>query len=626
MANFLRVLAYLRYNRVATTLAYVSLAGTVAFGILTPLVIKQVIDAGIAHHNRPFLLAAAGLVVVVSVGLGGFEYLQTYLGQYLGQTVALHMRDQLYDRVQRQSFSFHDRNETGQLMSRATVDVEQVRQFVQAGLLQLIYTVLLFVFTVVVVVRINWQLGLIMVAAMPLIGARAFVVSKRLRPLWQRVQQAQGAFTTVLQENIVGVRVVRAFVRERAELEKFNGSNQIVRIDSLEANRLAAFNQPMMLFLLNCATAAILWFGGRQVIHHSLTLGALVAFLEYRNNLAAPVRTVGFMLNMWSRAAAAGQRVFEILDKEPDIQDRPGARTVADTTGHVRFENVAFGYDPERPVLHHVDIDARPGQLIALLGPSGSGKSTVIQLLPRFYDVTSGRITLDGHDIRDVTLSSLRRHIGIVLQDPFLFSATLHDNIAYGVPHATREDVVRVARAARMHDFISSLPDAYETWVGERGITLSGGQRQRIAIARTLLLNPRILILDDATSSVDMGTEYLIQQALAELMRGRTTFVIAQRLRTIRHADQILVLQNGTIVERGRHDELLVEGGLYREIYDLELRDQEELSRAELNAPGPSFSTEPALTVNGKAHANTGGLDSTGSPSTNPSQQRHGDL
>lgn len=579
MTIILRVFTYLRFNWRAAVLAYLSLAGTVAFGVLTPLVIKRVIDVGIRHRDYRALALGAVLVVVVALALGFFEYWQSYLGQYLSQTVALHLRNDLYDCMQHQSFAFHDRNETGQLMSRATVDVEQVRQFVQAGMLQLTYTIVLFITTVVIVLNINWQLALILLASMPLISGRAFYTSRRLRPLWQRVQQAQGAFTTVLQENIVGARVVRAFVRERQELEKFNRSNKIVRVDSLEANRISAFNQPLMLFLLNCATAALLWYGGREVIHSRLTLGGLVAFVEYRSNLAAPVRTVGFLLNMWSRAAASSQRVFEIIDAESEVHDRPGATDLGNVEGHVTFENVAFGYDTKRPILHDVEIDAQPGELIALLGPSGSGKSTITQLLPRFYDVTSGRITIDGHDIRDVTVTSLRRNVGIVLQDPFLFSATMHDNIAYGVPGASREQVIEVAKAARMHDFILTLPDGYETWVGERGVTLSGGQRQRVAIARTLLLDPRVLILDDATSSVDMETEYLIQQALSELMRGRTTFVIAQRLRTVRHASQILVLKDGIIVERGRHEALLEQDGVYREIYDLELRDQEELGR-----------------------------------------------
>jgi ATP-binding cassette subfamily B protein len=586
MRTILRTLLYLRFNKKAAVLALCSLAGNVAFSVFTPLILKRVIDYAIARHNHSALVLAAALVVLVSLGLGFFEFWQSYLGQYLSQTVALRLRDDLYDTVQRQSFAFHDRNETGQLMARATIDVEQIRQFIQMGLLQLTYTIVLFVVTVVVMVELNWELGLILLAVMPLIGFRAFKVSRRLRPLWLRVQNAQGVFTTVLQENIVGARVVRAFTREREELAKFNKSNLIVRVDSLEANKIAAFNQPMLVFMLNAAAAIILLYGGWEVMHGLLTLGGLVAFLEYRTDLAGPVRTVGFLLNQWTRAMASATRVYDILDAESAVTEKPDAVDLRarEPQGYVRFESVGFGYEADRPILRGIDMDAPSGKLIALLGPSGSGKSTITQLLPRFYDVTTGRITIDGLDIRDVTLASLRATVGIVLQDPFLFSATIHENIAYGRPEATREQVIRVAKAARLHDFIETLPDGYETWVGERGITLSGGQRQRIAIARTLLLDPRVLILDDATSSVDMETEYLIQQALAELLRGRTTFVIAQRLRTVRNADEIVVLKDGQIVERGRHEELIEQDGLYREIYDLELRDQEDLAQLEADA------------------------------------------
>jgi ABC-type multidrug transport system fused ATPase/permease subunit len=586
MRTVFRTLVYLRYNRRAAMLALLALAGNVAFSVFTPLVLKRVIDFAIAKNNHAALVEAAVLVIVISLGLGFFEFWQSYLGQYLSQTVALRLRDDLYDTVQRQSFAFHDRNETGQLMARATIDVEQIRQFIQMGLLQLTYTIVLFVVTVVVMLELNWQLGLILLAVMPIIGFQAFRVSRRLRPLWLRVQNAQGAFTTVLQENIVGARVVRAFTREREELEKFNKSNLVVRIDSLEANRIAAFNQPLLVLMLNAAAAIILLYGGWEVMRGTLTLGGLVAFLEYRTDLAGPVRTVGFLLNQWTRAMASASRIFDILDAESAVTDKPDAINLLarQPQGHVRFEHVGFGYEADRPILRDIEMDAPPGKLIALLGPSGSGKSTITQLLPRFYDVTAGRITIDGLDIRDITLASLRATVGIVLQDPFLFSATIHENIAYGRPDATREQVIRVAQAARLHEFIESMPDGYETWVGERGITLSGGQRQRIAIARTLLLDPRVLILDDATSSVDMETEYLIQQALAELLRGRTTFVIAQRLRTVRNADEIVVLKDGHVAERGRHEELIEQDGLYREIYDLELRDQEDLAQLEADA------------------------------------------
>ncbi len=331
-----------------------------------------------------------------------------------------------------------------------------------------------------------------------------------------------------------------------------------------------------MVLALNVITALVVWFGGYAVVGGRLSLGTLFAATQYALLLGTPVRTFGFMVNWFTRARGAGDRIFGVLDIPPDIADAPTAHPLAMVRGNVRFENVSFGYDANNPVVQHIEIDAQPGQVVALLGATGSGKSTIVHLLPRFYDVTTGRITIDGMDIREVTLDSLRHSIGVVLQDIFLFNATIAENIAYGVSGATKEQIIAAAQAARIHDFIMSLPDGYETWVGERGVTLSGGQKQRVAIARTLLLDPRILVLDDATSSVDMETEYLIQQALSEVMRGRTTFVVASRLRTIKNADQILVLDRGRIVERGTHDTLLTRGGAYARLYDLQLRDQEE--------------------------------------------------
>jgi ABC-type multidrug transport system fused ATPase/permease subunit len=575
-----RLFKRLRPHWPGLVLAYICMVAVVAFTTITPLLIKAVINTGIGHRDLGLLAMLALAVIGVSIGRGAFAYGQSYLAQWLSQKIAFDLRNDLYDRYQRLSFSFHDRNETGQLMSRATVDVEVCRQFLSQGLLTLTSTAIQFVTVAIIITKLDWQIALILLATMPLIAAQAFYTSRRLRSHWQRVQNANGALTSVLQENLTAMRVVKAFSRERLEAIKFNKANETIRFFSLAANRLSAFNQPFMSFLLNVATAAIIWFGGRQVIDGALTLGALVAFTEYRQQLATPVRTVGFQLNLAMRAVSAGERIFEVLDTISEIRDRPGAVPLEKVQGHVRFEDVGFAYDPARPVVQHIEIDATPGQVIALLGPPGSGKSTIINLLPRFYDVTSGRVTIDGVDIRDVTLASLRGNIGIVLQDPFLFNATIRNNISYGLPETSEEEIISAAKLARIHDFIQSLPDGYDTWVGERGITLSGGQRQRVAIARTLLLDPRILILDDSTSSVDMETEFLIQQALQAVMAGRTTFVIAQRLRTVRDADQIVVLAAGRIVERGRHEELIEARGLYRRIYDLELREQEALLEA----------------------------------------------
>lgn len=572
-----RILFRLRPHWAGVLAAYLCTGAVVLFTVATPLLIKAVVDIGIGRRDLRLLAILALGIVGVSLLRGAFAYGQQYLAQWLSQKQAFDLRNELYDRYQRLSFAFHDRSETGQLMARATVDVEVARQFVQQGLLSLSQTIIQFVAIVALMFKFDWRIALVMLITLPAIGIRAFTVSRGLRRLWFQVQTATGAMTSVLQENITAQRVIKAFSRERAETEKFETSNRAIRVISLEANRTAAFNQPLLSFLLNLATAFILWFGGREVIGGAMTLGALVAFTEWRQQLATPVRAVGQQLNTMMRAVGAGDRIFEILDTTSEVQEKPDAIALEAITGHVRFEGVGFAYDHEHHAVENVDIDASPGQLIALLGPPGSGKSTLTYLLPRFYDVTEGRITIDGMDIRDVTLASLRDNIGLVLQDPFLFNSTIRENIAYGSPSASQETIIEAAKAARIHDFIMSLPDGYDTWVGERGSTLSGGQRQRVAIARTLLRDPRILILDDSTSSVDMETEFLIQQALTTVMQGRTTFVIAQRLRTIRDADQILVLEGGRIVERGTHDELVERNGSYRRIYDLELRDHESL-------------------------------------------------
>lgn len=605
----LRLLARLRRAWWIVLLAYGCLVGSVAFTVVVPALTQLVIDRGIglSRDGAPTgsvakLAFYASLIVAAAAVRGLFAYGQSYLAEYLSQRIAYDLRNDLYDRIQRLSFSFHDRSQTGQLMSRATTDVDVARMFLSMGLLRAAYTVVLFVVVLVLMVRLNLLLALIMLVSMPLVAARAVAVSRRVRPLSLTVQQKMGEYTAVLQENLIGVRAVKAFAREEEEHAKFQAANWAVREKNLEANRITAFNQPLMLFLLNASTAALLLFGGWAVIDGDITLGMLVAFLQYRVQLAAPVRLLGFISNLIARASSAGERIFEILDAESEVADRPGAITLAAVEGHVRFENVRFGYGGQeggapaadaprarpggtatgsqlrsvRPVVDGIDIDAPPGETVAVLGATGSGKSTILNLLPRFYDVTGGRITIDGTDIRDVTVASLRANVGVVLQDVFLFSATVRDNIAYGRPDASVQELEAAARAARIHDFIMTLPDGYDTWVGERGVTLSGGQKQRVAIARTLLLDPRVLVLDDSTSSVDMETEFLIQQALREVMRGRTTFVIAHRLRTVRDADQILVLDRGRIVQRGRHTELVDQPGLYRDIYELQFKDQEE--------------------------------------------------
>jgi ATP-binding cassette subfamily B protein len=435
---------------------------------------------------------------------------------------------------------------------------------------------------------INWRLTLVSFACLPFIGYVAIVLVTKLRPLWTRIQQQMASMGTVLQENLSGIRVVKAFSRQQYERQKFEKEAHILYDDQIRVARIQAFGGPFMTFLTTIASSLVLWYGGMQVIQGHLTAGQLTTFYIYLGLLIPPIRMLGPIVDLTSRGIASGQRIFEILDTQSAVQEKPNAQVLANINGDVKFTGVNFKYQRigsrETPgnILEDINLETKSGEMVALLGATGSGKTTLVNLIPRFYDVTAGSITIDGIDIRDVTLDSLRKNVGIVQQDVFLFTGTIRDNIAYGAVNATEEDIINATKSAQLHDYIKSLPNGYDTWVGERGVTLSGGQKQRLSIARTLLINPRILILDDSTSSVDTETEYLIQQALRELMKGRTTFVIAQRLQTVKDAEQIFVLDKGKIVERGTHLQLLKEGKIYGQIYELQLRAQEEALGSEV--------------------------------------------
>jgi ATP-binding cassette subfamily B protein len=557
-------------------------------------------DQLVATGEEKYLFIAGAAVVGAALVRGIFSYGQAYLGEWLSQHVAFDLRNRIYDRLQRLSYAYHDQQQTGAIMSRATQDVEAVRWFIAMGVMRGIYVFLLMAGVLFFMLIANWQLALVVWAFIPFIVWRSTVMAMTLAPIWMSIQQGMAQMATVLQEALSGARVVKAFGREDYEGEKFRREAEDLFGKSYRSSRVQAANGPAMSGLWLAATAATLLFGGVQVANGNMEVGELTAFLLYLAILQMPVRVLGWIIMVTARANAAGERIYEILDAESAVKDKPGALELENVTGHVRFENVSFGYDAVSPVIKDIDIDAEPGQIIALMGPTGSGKTTVVNLMPRFYDVTGGAIKIDGHDIRDVTVASLRRTIGVVQQDVFLFAATVRENIAYGAVEATQEEIEEAAKAAHIHDFIMSLPDGYDTWVGERGITLSGGQKQRIAIARTLLMDPPVLILDDSTSSVDTQTEFQIQQSMARVMQGRTTFVIAQRLRTVKMADQILVLQDGQIVERGRHEEMLAKDGIYRQIYDLELRDQEEaLAAHEAPAAGTASVRERGAGVAG---------------------------
>ncbi|MBE3560783.1 MAG: ABC transporter ATP-binding protein [Ktedonobacteraceae bacterium] len=581
---YLRILGLLKPHWLATLGTVLSVLLATGFALVVPWLIAWVVDVGVRSGHLEDLLLAAGAVLLASALRGFFAYGQGYLSQALSNIIAYDLRKQMYDHLQRLSFSFHDESETGQIMSRMTADIEAVRNFIPLGLVRGLVAVATFGSVSVILFLLDWPLALITLVSVPLLLFLSRQVSRRLRPLWLGVQNGAGELSTVMQESLSGVRVVKSFAREDFEIEKFEQKNRTLRGLNMKAMRLAAWNQPLMVLVLNIITVLVVWVGGIAVIGNRLSLGTLVAVTQYVLVLATPVRTFGFMINWFTRGLSGGIRVFELLDTKTTIEDAPDAVELKDVQGHVRFEHVSFSYSNGKEVLHDISIDAPPGKVVALLGSTGSGKSSLLHLLPRFYDVTAGQVTIDGHDVRKVTLRSLRRAISLVLQDVFLFNATIRENIAYGVENVTEEQIIAAAKMARIHDFIMTLPDGYDTWVGERGVTLSGGQKQRIAIARTLLLDPRVLVLDDSTSSVDMETEYLIQQALDAVMRGRTTFVVASRLRTIKHADQILVIENGRIVERGMHATLVKQNGPYSRLYDLQLREQEEFEAQMLQA------------------------------------------
>ena len=462
-------------------------------------------------------------------------------------------------------------------MSKATADVEAIRRFVNMGLVRALEVVVRVIALILILSFMNWELTLISLSFVPFIVIRSSIVMGRLRRMWLQVQLRMGEAVTILQENLVGIHVVKAFASEEFEKKKFAKKAQELREEYYQSERLQGTNSAWMTLFFTSGMGLILWYGGWEVIRGNLTEGGLTKFILYLSQLTFPIRMSSFIINSFSRAITSGGRIFDVIDAESPVVEKPDARVLDRPQGRVEFEDVSFAYESRMPALQHLSIAAEPGQITAILGAPGSGKSTIVNLLPRFYDVSEGRITIDGQDIRDFTLESLRHNVGIVQQDVFLFSATIHDNIAYGVKDATREAVIEAATVAQLHDHIDSLPDGYDTWVGERGSTLSGGQRQRLSIARSILTDPPVLILDDSTSSVDVETERMIHRAMVNVMKDRTTFVIAHRLSTVREADLIVVLKDGQIAEQGTHEELLAANSFYRDIYDLQLQPQEEL-------------------------------------------------
>lgn len=571
--------AMLRYRLLVTAVYAATLAATAA-QLLLPRFLGSAIDrlsavaAGEALDQRAILVIAIWLVAL-SILRGAFSYGQTYLGEAVSQRVAFDLRNSFYGRVQNQSFTFHDRHHTGNLMSRAVTDVENMRFFIFMGLLRAPFFLIQFIAVAVILIVLDWRLGLVSIALMPVVVSLSLTARAKMRGMWQRIQEGMADLSTVLQENLTGVRVVRAFGAEGHERAKFDVVNQRVAADNVKATALRTQSIAVTVFGFMMTMVVIVGYGGFLVVRGEMTPGELAQFIFFMQILMMPVRMVGWIINTIARGIAAGQRMYEILDAASAVTERPGAVDLGRARGAVRFEGVSFGYDEGTEALRGIDFEVEPGQVVALMGAPGSGKSTLVSLIPRFYDVGSGAITVDGVDVRDLTLDSLRRNIGIVQQDVFLFSASLGENIAYGRTDASPLELERAAELARLGDFVEELDAGLGTHVAERGASLSGGQRQRVAIARTLLLDPPLLVLDDSTSSVDTETEELLQRALETVMEGRTTFVIAHRLTTVRRADLILVLDKGRIVERGTHAELLALDGAYRRIYELQLRPSE---------------------------------------------------
>ena len=600
-----RAIRYLSHYRKIAAIAYSSLLIATAAQLMVPQLVQNIIDAitngflaqqlnaipdayrsaalnqagwspeqfqSYLNGGEQALLYAGLLIVVFSAARALFSYAQNYNGERVSQSIAFDFRNDLYTKIQRLSFSYHDQNQTGQLMIRATDDVEKLRTFIGQGLLMTVQAVVLLTGALTLLVITNVQLVIIILPVLPVAFVMFLVFGRVTQPLFMLAQQKLARLNTVLQENLAGIKVVKAFAREPQQQKRFDVAAVDQMQQQIQIARVFSFLFPVVFLIANLGQSAILYFGGQQIVNGTLTFGEWQKFSLYLMYVFFPLGQLGFIISQMSQAAASATRIYEILDTENEVANKPGARALPAIQGKVDFSNVTFRYfGGGDPALKNVSFSALPGQTIALLGATGSGKSTIINLIPRFYDASEGTVKIDDLDVRDVTIESLRTQIGIVLQDTTLFSGTIRDNVAFGRPEASMDEITAAAQAASAHDFIKSFPDGYETKVGERGTTLSGGQKQRLAIARALLLNPRILILDDSTSSVDTVTEFQIQQALSQLMTGRTSFVIAQRISTVRNADQILVLEKGQLVAHGKHDDLMENSPIYAEIYSSQL-------------------------------------------------------
>ena len=575
MKQYLRLLEHLKPYKFRLFVAAICTALASAGTVVLPWIIKDLVDQVLSEKDAEKLTYIALSVVVIFLFRGFFFYGQSYLISYVGQRVVIDIRREVFKKIQRLSMAFYDKNKTGTIMSYVTNDVNALQTGLVDNIVEMITESVILIASIVAMIYLDWKLFLFSLCTFPVVIMFIDFFGKKIRASGSRIQGATADLTSILQEVVSSARVIKSFVREAYEIERFEAQNMHNFRAQMKYVKLSATLTPTIEFVAAIGVTMILWFGGNSVIDGDITAGALVAFLTYAVNISNPIKRLSKVIANIQRALAAADRVFDVLDLPELIQNKSNAQLLPHVKGNVSFNNVSFAYNTDEPILDNVSFSATPGQVVALVGPSGAGKSTVASLLPRFYDVTGGSIVIDGLDIRDVTMESLREQVGIVPQETMLFNGSVYDNILYGRLDATEEEVMAASKAANAYNFITELPNGYDTQLGDRGVNISGGQRQRIAIARAILKNPQILILDEATSALDTESERVVQEALDRLMVGRTSFVIAHRLSTVKNADKILVMEKGQIVEEGNHDELMAKDGLYAHLYQIQYRNKE---------------------------------------------------
>ncbi|MHA1469221.1 MAG: ABC transporter ATP-binding protein [Candidatus Asgardarchaeia archaeon] len=570
MGTFRTLFSYVMRHKTEFVISLVAMLFTVFLSLIPPQLFRLVVDDAILIGDSRKLIIYSSAIIALFLFMGIFSYIRRYYAQKLSQKVLYDLRNDLYSHLMNMSFSFFDKRRTGQLLSRVTSDVENIRFMLSMGFIMMIYSVLSISLTFTILCSMNLFLAVIVSIPFPFLLYGAYRYNKIVRPKFYEIRTQFGKLTSIIQQNITGSAVVKAFNAEELEIKRFAEKNEEYLRMKINVAKVRAKCMSALIFIVGVSALLVFWAGGILTIQGVITLGTLIAFYGYIMQLVMPARFLGFLVSFYSQAMAAGERILEILNEKPTVVEKPDAIELPPIKGNIKFENVSFKYG-DKWILKNVSFEIPAGKTVVILGTTGAGKSTILKLIPRFYDVTEGRILIDGYDIRDVKLESLRKQIGIVPQDIFLFSGTIRENIAYGKPDATEEEIIRAAKLANIHDFIVSLPNKYDTIIGERGVTLSGGQRQRVAIARAILTDPRILILDDATSSVDVKTEYEIQKALEQVLKGRTSIIVTQRMSVVKKADMIIVLDRGRVVGIGTHDELYQKNPVYTKIFDAQL-------------------------------------------------------